>query len=81
MSMVPPVILEFRKNVKDGADSVEGFAVPEQRIQQILQESGWSLDQVDLDIKEHSLARRSRSADGQTHFYEYLDPVDMPPVG
>jgi len=81
MSMVPPIILEFRQNVKDGSALVEGFAVPDARIQQVLQESGWTLDQLDLDIKEHCLARRALSADGGTHFYEYLNPVDMPPVG
>ena len=39
------------------------------------------MEQVDLDIKEHCLASRTLSADGSRHFYKFLAPVDMPPVG
>ena len=81
MSMIPPAILEFRKEISDGANKPDGPVISDERIQQVLSESGWTIDQLDLDIKEHCLARRALSADGKTHFYEYLEPVDMPPVG
>ena len=56
MSMVPPSILEFRKEVARGADQVHGLSISEERIRQVLLESGWTMEQVDLDIKEHCLA-------------------------
>jgi len=81
MSMVPPNILEFRKEVAMGADQAHGLSVADDRLRQVLQESGWTMEQVDLDIKEHCLASRTLSADGSRHFYKFLAPVDMPPVG
>lgn len=81
MSMIPPVVLAYRKEIADGAGLTEGLSVADGRIQQVLLESGWTIEQLDVDIKEHCLARRARSADGSKHFYEFIDPIDMPPVG
>jgi hypothetical protein len=78
MSAMPAIILEFRKEICDGAELQTGHTIPDERIQQILEESGWTLQELDIDIKEHCLARRTLSADKSKHFYEYLSTTAMP---
>jgi len=81
MSMIPPAVLDYRKEVCEGAKTHEGVVIDSDRIERVLSEAGWTIEELDLDIKEHCLARRGASADGTHHFYEFLEPVDMPPVG